>query len=146
VLARFFKHVEKDLDSDCLIWQGSTKHTGYGEFSYYGDTVIAHRFIYIALKNNYEWLDRDVVIKHSCDRKSCVNVEHLSAGTQKENVQEAFDRGLRIRNSEKVYCNNGHKRSESDYICSTGYARCRECDREYQRRVSAKKKNGGNNV
>lgn len=146
IIIRFFNKVEKDPDSDCWIWQASHKHTGYGEFHYFGCTVIAHRFIYIALKNNYEWLDKDVVIKHSCDRKDCVNINHLSAGTNSENQKESYDRGLRIKNSDKPYCKHGHKRSESNYRTSKGYLNCRVCRDESNHRSRERKKEMVNNV
>ena len=140
ILIRFFNKVEKDPDSDCWIWKGSINRTGYGEFSYNSNTVIASRFIYIALKCDYEWLDKSIVIKHSCDRKSCVNINHLSAGTSGENQKEAYDRGLRIKNSDKPYCKHGHLRSVSDFIDSRGYPRCRKCTTQYKRRYRMRQK------
>jgi hypothetical protein len=146
VLKRFYTHVEKDPNSDCWVWTATVDRNGYGTFSYNGKGVSAHRFSYVAQKNNYEWLDKAIAVKHSCDTKRCIKVEHLSAGTFSENLQEAWDRGLRVKNSQKPYCNNGHKRSETNYIGVDGYARCRECDRESTQRRRAKEKERNNNV
>jgi hypothetical protein len=33
------------------------------------------------------------VVRHTCDNPSCVNVEHLTVGTQRDNVRDMFDRG-----------------------------------------------------
>ena len=36
---------------------------------------------------------RGHVVRHKCDNKSCLNPDHLEVGTQRENIQDAIDRG-----------------------------------------------------
>jgi hypothetical protein len=45
------------------------------------------------------WLQRfgpipeGLVLRHSCDNKGCINLDHLSLGTQKQNVHDTLSRG-----------------------------------------------------
>ena len=39
---------------------------------------------------------------HSCDNKACINPEHLSWGTQSQNIKDAFVRGLMVGPSQIV--------------------------------------------
>jgi hypothetical protein len=50
----------------------------------------AHRFVYKTLVGN---LIHGHVICHTCDRKGCVNPEHLVQGTQSHNMRDARKKG-----------------------------------------------------
>jgi hypothetical protein len=54
------------------------------------DRGSAHRFIY---EKNHGPIPDGLVIRHTCDNKKCINPAHLIIGTQKENLQDCFDRG-----------------------------------------------------
>ena len=49
------------------------------------------RLIYQLTHN--ETIDKDLCVLHSCDNRRCINPEHLSLGTHKENTREAVARG-----------------------------------------------------
>lgn len=88
---RFWSHVQ--IDEGCLLWLGTTFPNGYGAFSYTLDGKkyrgLAHRLMFAILRQQPV---QNVL--HSCDVKLCVRIDHLSEGSQSENVQQAVDRGL----------------------------------------------------
>lgn len=43
-----------------------------------------------------------LVIRHGCDNPSCINPDHLSVGTQRENVMDRESRGRRDVKGEQV--------------------------------------------
>jgi hypothetical protein len=94
---RFWNKV--DRSGDCWIWTGSRSQSGRG----YGVIGIgkhgkanAHHVSW-ALANGRGVPDGAVVL-HSCDNKACVRPEHLSIGTQSQNIIDAGKRG-RLKNA-----------------------------------------------
>lgn len=49
----------------------------------------------VAFALSYGPIPRGLVVAHSCDNPPCCNPRHISAKTQRENVLEAIERGLR---------------------------------------------------
>lgn len=79
----------------CMMWQRSCTKTGYGTLgSPSGRVVKAHRAA-MSIKLGRE-LGRHEVARHSCDRPGCVNPDHLSLGTQKDNVDDRTGRGRAV--------------------------------------------------
>lgn len=91
---RFWKHVQKREDDECWEWEADTSRAGYGSLwnSESNKNISAHRFSY-ELHNGSIEAGRHVL--HTCDNKRCVNPKHLRLGSCKQNVKEAFERGLR---------------------------------------------------
>lgn len=93
--ARFWSKV--DLSGECWVWTNRLNNHGYGVFNtYLGDKTfkhLAHRYALRVLG----LLDESLVVLHSCDNPRCVNPEHLSQGTQSDNMRDAARKG-RIRN------------------------------------------------
>ena len=84
VLTRFIKRVVVPEDpSGCWGWAGPTMTRGYGQLGAFGRRLGAHRLSVFLLKG--EDLQANLVVRHSCHNKSCVNPEHLIQGTYKEN-------------------------------------------------------------
>lgn len=72
---------------DCRIWQGGIiKTSGYGQA--FGGLV--HRKVYELAVGE---IPKGMVIMHSCDNKLCINISHLSLGTQSDNVQDCIRKG-----------------------------------------------------
>ena len=84
---RFWSKVDKKGPNDCWEWKGQKFRTGYGRL----DNLRAHRISYILSKGK---IPDGLIIMHQCDNKSCVNPNHLDAGTYSQNTKDAYDRGL----------------------------------------------------
>lgn len=63
---------------------------GYPQCRYKGRSMTASRYLYI--KNNGE-LPRDVVVRHKCDNRICINPSHLETGSQADNIHDRDTRG-----------------------------------------------------
>ena len=94
----FWRRVDKNgplhsaLGTRCWLWRGELAY-GYGRFTYTQNgkryQVAAHRFAW-ELANNKK-LDRSRAL-HRCDVPSCVNPQHLYAGTAQQNMMDAMRR------------------------------------------------------
>lgn len=78
-------------ESGCWLWLSCTRPNGYGTLKYKNRRVAAHRASYTAFKGP---IPSGMCVCHKCDTKSCVNPDHLYAGTHKDNRRDAL---LRLR-------------------------------------------------
>ncbi len=78
----------------CVMWLGYISPLGYGQRQFRGKLYQAHRAAFI--ENHRELLPGEVV-RHKCDNKSCVNPDHLEAGSQRDNLLDNTVRGPRHR-------------------------------------------------
>jgi len=63
----------------------------YGWISYKGKKYNAHRLFYM-LYNNIELTNPKILVCHTCDVPQCVNPYHLFAGTQKQNINDMWQK------------------------------------------------------
>lgn len=75
---------------ECLIWNGSKHPRGWGIIRNNGKRVKAYRASY---EVHHGPIPEGMVVRHSCDNPACINPEHLSLGTQADNVRDMFQRG-----------------------------------------------------
>lgn len=84
---RFVRKLKRE--GECVVWAAACFKTGYGA-AWTGEKVeYAHRYSYTLAKGA---IPPDMEILHACDNRPCVNPEHLSVGTRKENAQDCVNK------------------------------------------------------
>ena len=80
-------------DNGCLEFRRNLRN-GYGRVKLGDKTFSAHRIVLEAIEPAPS---KNHKVLHSCDNPCCVNISHLRWGTQKENTQDAIDRGRYVK-------------------------------------------------
>lgn len=107
VAERFWSKADKS--GDCWIWTAGKSGCGYGMFELEERRPMkAHRMAWILTNGP---LRKGLVVMHSCDRKLCVNPDHLVVGTPRQNTQDAAAKGLMPRGER-----NGNSRYTEDFV------------------------------
>lgn len=70
------------LSSPCWIWNGRTNDSGYGVLG----TFRAHRIFYEIANGG---IPGDLLIRHQCHVRACVNPVHLLVGDRADNARDA---------------------------------------------------------
>lgn len=91
-ISDLLKHTKPE--GECLVWQRYCLYNGYGRVGYRGKVWYAHRLAYVLSGRE---LVPNLIVRHSCDNRPCINPRHLEGGTQADNVRDMIDRGRRAR-------------------------------------------------
>lgn len=153
VHARFWAKIARGDQDECWPWLAGINQYGYGQFSWNGSKVGAHRVSYMihcgpipdGMSINHICHDRDISCAGGvgCRHRRCVNPTHLEVATAKEQAVRA------AITSQADACRHGHEYTESNTAWQTdGAGRrskvCRTCrrarDRERYRRNPAKRR------
>lgn len=85
---KIFSNAEKI--GDCLIWKGCKTPDGYPRITRNGNNNIrGHRYLYSQIHGE---IQSNLVIRHTCDNRLCINPDHLVIGTILDNVFDRVDR------------------------------------------------------
>ena len=75
---------------ECWEWMGHQQTNGYGQFSWAGRNILAHRAAWMVWVGE---IPAGAMLCHTCDNKVCCNPDHLYVGTAKTNGADAKRRG-----------------------------------------------------
>jgi hypothetical protein len=81
------------VEGECLIWTGAKNQGGYGLVTYGDRCIAAHRRAW-EIANGRE-IPPGLIAMHSCDNPPCVNPNHISVGTQVDNMRDCARKGRR---------------------------------------------------
>lgn len=76
--------------SKCIIWDGAKATNGYNQVRIDGKIHMPHR---VMAEAQFGDIPNKKVVGHTCDKKRCVNPEHLEIITVAENGKDAWERG-----------------------------------------------------
>lgn len=74
----------------------SDKGNGYRRIKRGDKQYFVHRYVY---EMEHGFIDGNKVVMHKCDNKSCMNPEHLTLGTSKDNYQDAKQKNRNSKGS-----------------------------------------------
>lgn len=99
---RFLEHAAKVNTDECLLWPFTRNAQGYAVLKINGRFVRASRAVCIATHG--EPPGPRYYAAHSCGNGhlGCVNPRHLHWATPKQNVEDAFLHGRRLRKAKKA--------------------------------------------
>jgi hypothetical protein len=127
-LERFWSKVT--ITPGCWVRSGSPIGAGYTMIRVEGRKTLAHRF---SFELHVRLLGVGEKVLHSCDNPPCVNPDHLSAGSQFDNIRDMNTKG-RNGHKAKTHCPHGHEYGDDNtYVAPNGARHCKECRRARDR-------------
>jgi hypothetical protein len=100
---RFWSKINKDTESGCYEWKGNLDKNEYGRFKVNYKDVRAHRFSY---ELHHGEIPEGMLVLHSCDNPKCVNPNHLSIGTHKENMLDRNNKNRQYKPKGSLHHNS----------------------------------------
>lgn len=97
-IEHFLKIIDEIVPNEngCKMWPLGKDKDGYGYYAFDGKTYRAHRLLYQTLHTP---ILSDYVVMHSCDVRSCCNIDHLSWGTLSENTKDMVNKNRHAKGS-----------------------------------------------
>jgi hypothetical protein len=122
--AMFFSDRNVDKSGSCWIWLRAKDGKGYGLANYKSKSLRAHRASYEMCIGE---IGKDMTIDHHCERKDCVNPDHLNQISRANNTSLS-------QMTQNTHCPSGHPFDEENTTWYKHYRRCKACHR-----INAKK-------
>jgi hypothetical protein len=99
LMHRFSTRYIPEPNSGCWLWTGAVTVEGYGRLRRGRGDILAHRLSYLI---HCGPIPSGAGVLHSCDMPSCVNPDHLRAGSQADNAADIIKRGRFKRGNRAV--------------------------------------------
>ena len=110
--ARFLAKVAPPNENGCHLWTACVDSYGYGRFSYFGRNVKAPRYA----AGMVDW-PPEIETRHICPGEPnclCVNPEHLTPGSNADNMRDKVEAGRQAR--QKGVDHGGAKLTEEQVL------------------------------
>ncbi|PCQ38003.1 hypothetical protein CQA26_11470 [Providencia rettgeri] len=125
----------------CHEFTGSKDRCGYGRMKVGKHNLGAHKVLFLLVHGDYDQSKLEVM--HSCDNPACVNIEHLSVGTHKQNMHDCISKGRHTYqgNIGKKFVPRGMARKSHGFVIAYKTSRSMAIDdgwRNYAGRVCQK--------
>lgn len=92
-------------DNACWDDTGNKTNSGYGQIWFKGKMYSTHVLSYLTFKGD---IDDKQCVCHACDRRECINPDHLWLGSQKDNLCDAAAKGRMASGERNGMSGNGH--------------------------------------
>jgi len=99
--------------SGCWLWTEALNGAGYGVANVSNKVERAHRLSFLAFKGS---IPDGMYICHSCDEPSCVNPDHLFAGTPKQNMDDMRAKGRQVLGERRGQRNGSAKITDAQAV------------------------------
>lgn len=83
-----YSYVE-GLSSPCLLYPGLKDKDGYSKIQYHGSPKRGHRLTWKLVHSK----EAEQQLNHKCNRRNCIQPDHLYEGTQAQNGQDIINFG-----------------------------------------------------
>lgn len=78
-----------DDSFNCLLWTGAKQSNGYG-VAWFKKQHMVHRAMF---ELTHGPIPKGMVVMHQCDNPACININHLSLGSQHDNMTDRDAKG-----------------------------------------------------
>ena len=120
---------QSHMTTACHQWTAYTLN-GYGRFRVGAKMIRSHRISYEIHRGP---IPDGLCVLHECDNPTCVNPQHLFAGTHQDNADDKVAKG-RHHGANKTHCKHGHEfTEETTYVWTNGNRQCKTCNAHRQK-------------